>query len=306
MPKATLTLVSISVLLIVSQACAPPGIATPDPGSIDTAIAETVIAASTQTSEPEIPVTGPDTPTATQTISPSPEPPTPTATALILPSPIFTPTGAGSQIQVSIATNCRTGPGIPYDRVGALLVGETAEVVGRHANRDYWVIRNPDRDGICWLWGSYATVSGNPDALPIYTPPPSPTPLPTATPTLTPTPAATFTASYSGIESCAGTGWWVEFELRNTGGIDLRYLSLIVSDAVTGTVLPLDAGSFTNRNGCNETDTRNDLPVGSTRVISSPVFSYNPVGNSLFARITLCSGPGLNGTCRTEQVRFTP
>ncbi|HSL44846.1 MAG TPA: hypothetical protein VK897_15525 [Anaerolineales bacterium] len=205
-----------------------------------------------------------------------------------------------------MSTNCRVGPGIPYDRVGALLVGEVAEVVGRHATRDYWVIRNPDRDGICWLWGRYATVSGNTDVLPIYTPPPSPTPLPTSTPTLTPMPTANFTARYSGIESCAGTGWWVEFELENTGGLDLQYMSLIVSDTVTGTVLPLDAGSFTNRNGCNETDTRNDLPVGATRVVSSPVFSYNPTGNSLSARITLCSGPGFNGTCRTEQLRFTP
>lgn len=304
MPKTTLILAC--ALILLSQACAPVGVATPNPNTLNTAIAQTAAAAATQTSQREIPVTGADTPTATQTLFPSPEPPTATATALILPSPVFTSTAAIAQIQVSIPTNCRAGPGIPYDRVGALLVGETTEVVGRHADRDYWVIRNPDRGGTCWLWGMYATVTGNTDVLPIYTPPPSPTPLPTATPTLTPMPTANFTVRYTGIESCTGTGWWVEFELANTGGINLQYLSLIVSDTNTGTVLPLDAGGFTNRNGCNETDTRNDLPTGATRVVSSPVFNYNPAGNSLLARITLCSGPGFNGTCRTEQVRFTP
>ena len=45
-----------------------------------------------------------------------------------------------------------------------------AEVVGRNLNGNYWYIRNPnDSNGYCWLWGEYATVTGNFAALPVFT-----------------------------------------------------------------------------------------------------------------------------------------
>jgi hypothetical protein len=49
---------------------------------------------------------------------------------------------------------------------GVLHVGETAEVVGKRTAANYWVIKNPDATGVCWLWGMYATVVGNVDLLP--------------------------------------------------------------------------------------------------------------------------------------------
>jgi len=89
---------------------------------------------------------------------------------------------------VSVNTNCRTGPGVVYDLIGALLVGEQAVVVGKYTAGNYWIINNPDSSGTCWLWGQYATVTGNTAGLPEYTPPPTPTPTSTPTPTVTPTP----------------------------------------------------------------------------------------------------------------------
>jgi len=76
-------------------------------------------------------------------------------------------------------------------------VGEQAEVVGRSTDGEYWIIKNPDRAGECWLWGYYASVVGSTAGLPIYTPPPTPTPTFTATPTITTTPDYNWTGSWT-------------------------------------------------------------------------------------------------------------
>ena len=101
-------------------------------------------------------------------------------------------------VSVSINTNCRTGPGISYDLRGALLVGETEEIVAVSTAPNYWYIKNPDREGeFCYLWGEYATVVGETQALPKFTPLPSPTPTNTPTPSVTPTPSNTPTPTYT-------------------------------------------------------------------------------------------------------------
>lgn len=298
MPKTFLKLLVGSVLLIATQACAPSIPATSDPGVINTAVAQTLAAAQTQTSEPGIPVTGDESPTPSATVSP-------TSTAIILPSPVLTSTAGVTpgvaQVTVSVPTNCRVGPGVAYQRVGALLVGEVAEVVGRHASRDYWIIRNPDRPGeLCWLWGAYATLTGNTGVIPEFTPPPSPTPPPTSTP------FPGFNASYNGLESCAGTGWWVDVELENTGGITFQSIAMTVADMDTNVVLSLYADNFTNRNGCSETATRDNLPAAEELIMSSPIFPADPSGHEIRVTITLCSNPGQSGMCDTETITFTP
>jgi len=198
-------------------------------------------------------------------------------------------------ISVSVPTNCRVGPGRAYDRVGALLVGEFAEVFGRDLGGNYWYIRNPDNSsGFCWLWGEYATLAGNTQALPVFTPPP------------TPTPAPAFVADYSGLEACAGTGWWVEIRLENTGGLTFRSILLAVADTTSNTTVSLSDNKFTNVNGCSSSDSRNTLIPGEKMVVSSPVFSYDPTGHNFRATITLCSDINVNGTCITRIVEFKP
>lgn len=110
-------------------------------------------------------------------------PPEPTATETLIPTITLTPTETLTPtldkpiVSVSVDTNCRTGPGKQYDLIGALLVGEQADVVGIYAGGEYWIIKNPDRSGECWLWGYYASVNGPTNGLPVYTPPPTPTPV---------------------------------------------------------------------------------------------------------------------------------
>jgi hypothetical protein len=94
-------------------------------------------------------------------------------------------------VTVSAETNCRKGPGVIYASVYSLPVGQVAEVVGKNTITNYWIIKIPGSNSTCWLWGKYATVSGNTAALAefaTFTPGP-----PTATikPTLVPATATT-------------------------------------------------------------------------------------------------------------------
>lgn len=83
-------------------------------------------------------------------------------------------------VTVSVDTNCRLGPGTLYEIVGVLPVGQVAEVVGRSASSDNWIISLPSNPAVtCWVWGQYATVSGDTSTLPVITPPPAPTLTPT-------------------------------------------------------------------------------------------------------------------------------
>ena len=128
-------------------------------------------------------------------------PPTPgfelSATASVSPTITLTLPPSVPSVSVSVDTNCRTGPGVNYDLVGGLFVGEQAEVVGKYTTVSpaYWVIRKGTVT--CWLWGQYATVEGNTANIPEMVPPPSPTPTftptPSNTPTITPTPTMTHT-----------------------------------------------------------------------------------------------------------------
>jgi hypothetical protein len=289
------------ILSIVVLACALPIITLQDQGAISTAAAQTVVAGFTQVAasvtafptlqEPTLTFTS-EQPTLTPTLT---ETPTQTLTA----TPLFTSTPLVPQISVSVPTNCRIGPGKVYQRVGALLVGEIAQVYGRDPTGRYWYIRNPDSSsGYCWVWGEYAIVTGNIAFLPVYTPPPTPTP------TYTPTPSPDFEAAYTSLDTCVG--WWVEVRLRNTGSIPFRSMGITVRDMDTDIVLANFTDGFTNIDGCLSSNTRDMLAPEQTRVISAPAFTYDPTGHKIRATIILCSDVGQSGTCVTKTIQFRP
>jgi len=91
-------------------------------------------------------------------------------------------TNGAPSISVSLNTNCRKGPGKAYEITGELRSGETASVVGRYLDGDYWVIIEPRFGRECWLWGNYATVTGDINQLKVYIAPALPSPTPTPTP----------------------------------------------------------------------------------------------------------------------------
>jgi len=167
-------LLILLALALVLTACGFPSSSVDE--QVALAVAQTEVAltqaALNNVDDPQDPVQASAT-SATATLTPTlGATPSPTVTL----TPEGTPTQEGPTVSVSVDTNCRSGPGKQYDIIGALLVGETAQVVGRTADGQYWIIKNPDRAGECWLWDYYASVTGPTDPLPIFTPPPTPTP----------------------------------------------------------------------------------------------------------------------------------
>lgn len=153
-------IISILILALAAFACNMPGDAPAGEATDQPDLAATITA---QALTLQAPTSTPEPPTET---------PIPEATATIT----LTPTPGVPTASVSVNTNCRTGPSVQFDLIGALNIGQTAEVVGKYQNGAYWIIKTPGSSGNCWLWGNYATVSGNTSNLPEYPSPPTPTP----------------------------------------------------------------------------------------------------------------------------------
>jgi hypothetical protein len=163
--RKKITLLSL-ILITVLSACNLPSGQTTETPTPDLALTLTALAGAS-----------PDTPA-----------PQDTATPEFTATPELTVTPSVPTVSVSVNTNCRTGPGVIYQQIDALVVGQVAEVVGKNSGvPNYWVIKRINGSGTCWLWGEYATVTGNTANLPEYPVPPTPTPTYTPTPTATPT-----------------------------------------------------------------------------------------------------------------------
>ena len=302
--RLSLTMIILSIVVL---ACVTPAITLQDPDAISTAAAQTVVAGFTQVAASVTAFPNLQEPTLTFTLEPPTITPTftETPTQTLTATPIFTSTPMVPQISVSVPTNCRVGPGKVYPRVGALLVGETAQIYGRDPTGRYWYIPNPDSSSrFCWVWGEYATLTGNTAFLPVYTPPPTPTPTLTPIPTFTPTPSPGFEATYSNLDSCAG--WWADIKLKNTGSIPFKSMGITAKDTVTDIVLANFTNGFTDIDGCLSSTTRDVLGLGKTYVVSAPAFNYDPSGHKIRATIILCSDIGQSGTCVTNTIIFTP
>lgn len=292
----------VFMILAASLACTFPRLVALDTDKASTIAAQTIIADLTQG------IASQETPSfaaSIPTVSFTPSLPISTSTVTLTFTPVFTATSTISQIFVSTDTNCRVGPGVVFPRVGALLVGEVAEVYGRDPTGKYWFIRNPDANsGFCWVWGEYATLTGPFQYLPVLTPPPTPTPTftPTFTPTATSSPA--FTLSYEGIDTCSG--WWLEVRVKNTGSMIFRSTEFIIKDTVTGVRQSALNNGFENMDGCLSNTTKDVLAPGDEFTISSPIYSYDPSGNKMRITLTLCSRNNQKGTCITRKLNFQP
>jgi hypothetical protein len=123
-----------------------------------------------------------------------------TAQAALLAAPTLTgtgtsvpPTDTSSPLTVSVTanTNCRLGPTTDYEVDFTLHPGETALVVGKNTDVDYWIIDDPG-GATCWLWGQYAVLSGDASGVPeIPAPQSGSSPKASKTPKATKTPGPT-------------------------------------------------------------------------------------------------------------------
>jgi hypothetical protein len=200
-------------------------------------------------------------------------------------------------LSVSIATNCRSGPGQAYNILGGIQPGQFAEIVGRDTTGNYWVVRLPTNPTvICWAWNQYAIIGGNTAALPVYTPPP------------TPTPAPGFTVSYLGLTSCAPQ-YAFRFMVNNTGTITWESIRIVVTDNTTATSFTHVLDAFRSYSGCAFEMANQDLMPGESGAaanINPGQMNYDPTGHSITATVTVCSANGLGGTCVSQTLNFTP
>lgn len=265
------------LLLLAATACN-----RPDPqGQMGTAVAGTIQAIQVSTPSAAAPSQTPPPPSSTPTAAP-----TATATQTATPAP--------PHISVAQNTNCRTGPAVNYDYRGALLVGQTAEVVARSTVPDYWYITNPDRPGeFCWLWGEFATVYGDPSGLPAFTPQPSPTP------------SMDFDLLLHSFRPC-GSDIHIVFTIQNTGGSVFQTGHIYVQNLTTLTDVYgplLDRHPFAPGASDCPPGHGNRLDPRTTAYIIAPISSM-PSGDSGRGTIKLCTGDYLAGDCITMTIDF--
>jgi hypothetical protein len=198
-------------------------------------------------------------------------------------------------VSVSLETNCRIGPGKVYDLVGnGLQVGQMAEVIGRDSGGQYWILRDPDSPSItCWLWGQYATVTGDWQSLPVMTPPP------------TPTPVMAFSYAYQSFGILPGAQC-VNFRVTNTGDLTWESFSLNVQNITQSKTGSSTSDIFIDYDAwCGPIETLQDLTPGETGNVSAILHMLaSPSGNTFSVSLTLCAGNGLTGTCLNQLITF--
>ncbi len=229
-------------------------------------------------------------------------PPPPTATATLQPTPTFTPTitltPTPEKVTVTVSknTNCRQGPEKQFDLVGIMKTGETAEAIGRNAQKTYWVIRLPSNTAkTCWLWYEWATLTGNGDALPIVESPP--------TPTWSPKPDFTF--YYIGLGSCPAPKV-IRLQIVNTGNVPWESYKVHTKDLTTSIQANVLNDGFGNGSdpGCLAPSPIPAIGPGETAYavgIAAPGTS----GHTIAVTVTLYTGNGSSGTHMTGDFNFT-
>jgi hypothetical protein len=167
------------LIILLLTSCNLPMRPTSSPG-VDIAQAGTIVAMTLEALHTP-------TPTSTIAVQETPIPtriensatPTPVLTETVTPT--ITPTYSIPLLTFDGNTNCREGPGTVYKIVTVLRTGQKVEAIGSQEN--FWVVRNPNGPGDCWVASEFTIASGSTWALPTMTIPPAPTSAPPAPPT---------------------------------------------------------------------------------------------------------------------------
>src|SRR5512133_1793107 len=130
-----------------------------------------------------------------------------TSTETPLPEPSATDTPEPVMAKVNRVTNCRTGPAGNYDLVAKYEAGQMLEVVAKDLGNAYWFVQNPEKtEEQCYLLAQNVTLTGDPSALPKFTPLASPTSAPD------------FKVSFKKFDRCNGDDFAL-FVVQNIGSV---------------------------------------------------------------------------------------
>lgn len=285
-PNRAALIFFLSLMWVLASSCNLPGVPRADQDLVATSVAGTVIAQGDERGDPTekaAPVTL--TPVSTDT-------PAPTDTATPPPTATFTPTPDVLGVHVSNDTFCRLGTGSSYEALGILNANQTSEIHALDPTGNYWYISNPDGEGMCWVWGRYATPEGPTDSLPVYTPPPKPE----------------FVIRYDILDVAAGSSW-IWFTIENVGSLPL--------DSITTTVKAKYPDQDEPGVVHNQSSTVTENYFYQTRSLDSKVGKAAP-GVTVYwhsgrlrtpfgqasVEVTICSKNDLKGTCSTQVYTF--
>jgi hypothetical protein len=218
-------------------------------------------------------------PTATSTLMLTP-------TITLTPTVTLTPTPSVPMVSVSVNTNCRYGPGMVYEYLGGLLVGETAVIHGRNQYGNFWYIENPDEPGgYCWISAAYAQVSGDTSQVPVLTPPP--------TPTYTPVP---LDFNIDEPLSALCTDRYILYAITNTGPQPIESVSFYVEDLDTGQERSRSENMLATSPSCLAI-LMDAIPPGGEAFVMVGSYPYDPFGHNVRTTVKVCSEDGLGGSC---------
>jgi hypothetical protein len=224
-------------------------------------------------------------------------------TPTMTPTITLTPTPEGVSLVLSNDTYCRLGgPYSSFKIIATVKTGQTVVVLSRNPENDSYYVQNPyDPNTKCWLYGKYATLSGNVQSLPVSTMQPTPTP------TYTPTPTSNFTVSYVGLETCAGS-YAFKLYVKNAGGIVWKSILITGTDTVTAFAINNSNNSFVDYSGCVAGLSQADLAPGEDSNVLNTIghFNYDPTGHLINVTVKLCSEDNIAGTCLSKNLSFTP
>ena len=176
--------ISMTLLAALLSACNLPARSTATP-IIDQALAGTIVAMTLESIQTQSPN---NTPTIQDSTSQNPgvlNSPVPSSTPSEMVTPTLTttitPTYSAPMLVFDGNTNCREGPGTNYRVVTVLRAGQQIAPAGIQGN--YWVVKNPNGPGTCWVASDFATPSGSIWTITTVTAPPPPTVQPPTAPT---------------------------------------------------------------------------------------------------------------------------
>jgi len=189
-------------------------------------------------------------------------------------------------VKVSVETNCRQGPSVNFPSVYSMSVSDVAEVIGKNTFTNYWIIKIPGSGSTCWLWGQYATVSGNTaNLIEFATPTPkvAATATKTATATITSSPVPVLTkpnapSGLAGSYSCSPSALPNQFDyVVSLTWVDNSNNENNFNIFTNSTLFPMNA----NTTSFNFTQT---YPAGTTLTVS--VTAQNNAGSSTASTTT--------------------
>ena len=231
-------------------------------------------------------------PPMTSTPTPSPTP-TVTPTITPTPTPSNTPTPLPPFASVSLATNCRTGPGSAYPLVTSLQPRQLAIVTARSSVENFWYVTVPDQDGeYCWLWGEHASIAGDITTLPVLTPEPAPVP------------QMDFVLYYHSSMRCGSEH--VSFTVFNNSRTTFQSGRILVQDLDADENIhgpAVDRHPFAPIPSFCPPGHGNHFPPGAVAYIIIPI-SPVQAGNSGLANIKLCTEDWGAGDCVIKLAYF--